>query len=157
MSKIKTLNEILVIVDKLKNKGKNIVTTNGVFDILHVGHVRYLKQAKNLGDVLIIGVNSDKSAKKIKGPGRPIVPEHERMEMLAALEGVDYVLKFDEPDPCAWLEKLKPNIHVKGGDYTMDQIIEKDAVEKNGGKIVLVGKINTKSTTDIIGKIKQMG
>jgi len=156
MSKIKTVNEIIEIVKMLKNDGKAIVTTNGVFDILHVGHVRYLKEARTHGDILIVAVNSDKSTKKIKGPKRPIVPENERMEMLAALETVDYVFSFDEDDPCAWVERVKPNIHVKGGDYTMDQIIEKQAVESNGGEIVLVDKIDTASTTDIIQAIKKI-
>jgi rfaE bifunctional protein nucleotidyltransferase chain/domain len=150
INKIKTLNEILKIIDNLKNDGKIIVTTNGCFDILHIGHVKYLQEAKKLGDVLIVGVNSDKSTRKIKGRGRPIMPVRERMEILAALESVDYIFPFDEPDPCAWLKKLKPNIHAKGGDYTMDRIIEKNAVEKSGGEIVLLKKINTKSTTDII-------
>jgi rfaE bifunctional protein nucleotidyltransferase chain/domain len=154
MDEVKTFDEILNIVAELRKKGKKIVTTNGCFDILHVGHVKYLKEAKKLGDVLIVAVNSDRSVRKIKGPGRPITNEKDRMEILSSLSCVDYVFPFDEPDPVAWISKLKPDIHVKGGDYTMDRIIEKDAVESYGGKIVLLKKIDAPSTTDLIKKIR---
>ncbi|MEM7819782.1 MAG: D-glycero-beta-D-manno-heptose 1-phosphate adenylyltransferase [Candidatus Aenigmatarchaeota archaeon] len=154
MDKIKSLNEIVDIVNKLRKDGKKIVTTNGCFDILHIGHIRYLREAKKLGDVLIVGVNSDKSIKKIKGGNRPIIPENERMEILAALECVDFVFLFDDLNPIKWINKLKPDIHVKGGDYTIDKIIERNAVESYGGKIMLVGKVEGISTTDIIKKIR---
>jgi len=152
--KIKELDELVKIVRELKESGKKIVTTNGCFDLLHIGHIRYLKEAKKLGDILIVGLNSDESVKKLKGNERPVIPAKERMEILAGLESVDYVFVFDELDPRNWLEKIKPHIHVKGGDYSLNEIIEKDVVEKNGGKVIILGNIENKSTTSIIKKIK---
>ena len=151
--KIKTLNQLIKIVQKLKKQNKKIVTTNGVFDILHAGHVRYLEDAKKLGDILIVGVNTDASVRQIKGDKRPINDEKSRTLVLAGLESVDYVFLFDEKDPRKWLEKIKPNIHVKAGDYKMRQIIEKDAVEQNGGKVVIAKMKKGYSTTAIIKKI----
>src|SRR3989338_2526610 len=151
--KIKTLKELIKIVQKLKSQNKKIVTTNGVFDILHLGHVRYLEEAKKLGDVLIVGINSDKSVKQIKGDKRPINDEISRIAVLAALESVDYAFLFDENDPRNWLEQMKPDIHVKAGDYRLSQIIEKNIVEKNGGKIVIAKMEKGYSTTNVINKI----
>ena len=152
-TKIKTLNEIIKIVEKLKKNNEKIITTNGVFDILHYGHVKYLEQAKKLGDMLIVGVNTNKSVKQNKGDKRPINDETSRMSVLAALESVDYVFLFDEKDPRDWLNKLKPNIHVKAGDYKLSQIIEKDVVERNGGKVIIAKAEKGHSTTDLISKI----
>ena len=152
-SKIKSLNELIKIVDKLKSQNKKIVTTNGVFDILHAGHVKYLEEAKKLGNILIVGVNTDESVKENKGDKRPINDEKSRMSVLAALESVDYVFLFNEKDPRNWLNKLKPNIHVKAGDYKLSQIIEKDVVEKNGGKVMIAKAEKNYSTTKIINKI----
>src|SRR3989338_11572333 len=152
-SKIKTLRELIKIVETLKSQNKRIVTTNGVFDILHYGHVKYLEMAKKLGDVLIVGVNTDKSVKENKGDKRPINDEKSRMSVLAALESVDYVFLFDEKDPRNWLSRLNPNIHVKAGDYKLNQIIEKGVVENNVGKIVIVKAEEQYSTTKIINKI----
>ncbi len=154
--KIKNLNELKKIVAELKAKGKKIVTTNGVFDILHIGHIRYLQEAKKLGDILIVAVNSDSSVKKIKGPKRPLNNEKDRAEALAALECVDYVAIFNEENPIKILGIIKPNIHAKGGDYDISQIIEKVAVEKNNGKVVLVPKVKGYSTTDFIKKIADL-
>ena len=151
--KIKTLNQLIQIVQKLKSKNKKIVTTNGVFDILHLGHVKYLEMAKKLGDILIVGINTDKSVKQNKGPKRPINNEKSRLNVLAALESVDYVFLFNEKDPREWLEKIKPNFHVKSRYYKINQIIEKDAVEKNNGKIVISKMEKNHSTTSIINKI----
>lgn len=151
--KIVTLNQLISIVKKLKKQNKKIVTTNGVFDILHLGHVKYLEEAKKLGDVLIVGVNSDKSVKKIKGDKRPINDEKARISVLAALECIEYVFLFDEKDPRKWLSKLKPNFHVKAGDYKINRIIEKDVVEKNNGKIIIAKIKKGYSTTKIIDKI----
>ena len=151
--KIRSLEELLQIVDKLKKQKKKIVTTNGVFDILHIGHVKYLEKAKKLGDVLIVGVNTDASVKLNKGDKRPINDEKSRIAVLAALESVDYVFLFNEKDPLKWLSKIKPHFHVKASDYEINQIIEKDAVEKNGGKIILAKMIKGYSTTRIINKI----
>lgn len=154
--KIKTLEQIRKIAAELKSKGKKIVTTNGCFDVLHIGHIRYLRNAKKLGDVLIIGLNTDSSVKQYKGDKRPLVPEDERAEMLSALEFVDYIVKFSERDPRNLLDTIKPDIHVKGGDYKMEQIIEKDVVEKNGGKVVLLPLVHGKSTTNIINRIMEV-
>jgi len=152
-SKIKTLTELVKIVGNLKSQNKKITTTNGVFDILHLGHVKYLEQAKKLGDILIVGVNTDRSVKQNKGDKRPINDEKSRASVLAALESVDYVFLFNEKDPRNWLDRLKPNIHVKAGDYKLNQIIEKGVVENNGGKIVIVKAEEQYSTTKIINKI----
>ncbi|MEK6869687.1 MAG: D-glycero-beta-D-manno-heptose 1-phosphate adenylyltransferase [Nanoarchaeota archaeon] len=151
--KIKNLNELKKIVAELKAKGKKIVTTNGVFDILHIGHIRYLKEAKKLGDILIAAINSDSSTKKLKGPKRPLNNENDRAEALAALECVDYVTIFSEENPIKILKEIKPNIHAKGGDYNISQIIERYAVEKNNGKVVLIPKVKGYSTTDFINRI----
>ena len=152
-NKIKSLKELITIVERLKKQNKRIITTNGVFDILHYGHVKYLEEAKKLGDILIVGINTDKSVKQNKGDKRPINDEKSRMAVLAALESVDYIFLFNEKDPRNWLSKLKPNIHVKAGDYKLSQIIEKDAVESNGGKVVIVKAEKGYSTTDLINRI----
>lgn len=153
MSKIKTINELKDISKKLRNEGKIVITTNGVFDILHIGHIRYLQEAKKLGGILIVAINSDSSVKKIKDPKRPLNNENDRAEALAALECIDYVAIFDEDDPIIFLKAIKPNIHVKGGDYDMSKIIEKDTVEENDGKVILIPEIKGYSTTDLINKI----
>ena len=155
-SKIKTLKQLIPIVKTLKSKNKKIITTNGVFDILHLGHVKYLEEARKMGDVLIVGVNTDKSVKQNKGDKRPINDEKSRLGVLAALESVDYAFLFDENDPRKWLEKIKPNIHVKAGDYRLSQIIEKSVVEKNGGKLIIVKMEKGFSTTSLIKKIKDL-
>lgn len=151
--KVVALKRLIGIVQKLRRQNKKIVTTNGVFDILHLGHVEYLEEAKKLGDVLIVGVNSDSSVKQIKGDKRPINNGKSRIGVLAGLESVDYVFLFDEKDPRIWIGKIKPDIHVKAGDYKMRQIIERDAVEKNGGKVRLIPVSKGCSTTGIINKI----
>lgn len=151
--KIKTLNQLVQIARKLKKQGKKIVTTNGVFDILHLGHVKYLEDAKRLRDVLVVGVNTDASVRLNKGNKRPINDEKARIGVLAGLESVDYAFLFNEKDPKKWLSKIKPDIHVKAGDYKMRQIVEKDVVEGNGGKIVIAKALKGYSTTALINKI----
>ncbi len=151
--KIKTLNDIIKIVKNLKSKNKKVVTTNGVFDILHLGHVKYLEEAKKLGDVLVVGVNSDISAKLNKGDRRPINNEKSRLGVLAGLESVGYAFLFNEKTPVKWISKLKPDIHVKAGDYSLSRIIERDAVEKNNGRIAIVKMEKGYSTTELINKI----
>jgi len=153
LKKLLTKDSLKKTVENLKNQNKKIVTTNGVFDILHIGHMRYLQEAKKLGDILIAAVNSDSSTKKIKGPKRPLNNENDRAEALAALECVDYVIIFNEENPMKILGIIKPNIHVKGGDYDINRIIEKDIVEKNNGKVVLIPKVKGYSTTDFINRI----
>ena len=147
------LEELIRHINKLKKEGKKIVFTNGCFDILHIGHIRYLEETKKLGDVLIVGVNSDESVKALKGNGRPVVHDEERAEMLSALRFVDYVIIFHETTPEYLIEQLKPDIHVKGGDYTIEEIPESKLVESLGGKTVILKEIEGKSTSDIIQKI----
>lgn len=151
--KIKSIEKLKRIIENLKKQNKIIVTTNGVFDILHLGHIKYLQEAKKLGDVLIVAINSDSSVKQIKGPERPINNQEARAETLSALECIDYIVIFNETDPIKILSEIKPNIHIKGGDYKINQIAEKDIVEKNNGKIVLIPEIKGYSTTDLIDKI----
>ena len=154
MKKVMSLAKVLELVQRAKKAGKIIVTTNGCFDILHVGHVQYLTEAKALGDILIIGMNSDASVRRNKGPLRPIVPERERAQLLAALEAVDAVFIFDDKTPMPWLSKIKPHVHVKGGDYAnIDKMIERETVEKGGGRVALARLAKNKSTTKVIAKI----
>jgi glycerol-3-phosphate cytidylyltransferase len=140
-------------VERLKSEGKKIVFTNGCFDILHVGHLRYLEEAKALGDILIVGVNSDASVKRLKGETRPIVTENDRAEMLLGLKCVDYVAIFEEDTPIELIEAVKPDIHVKGGDYKKDDLPETKIVERHGGIVKIVSLVAGKSTTNIVKKI----
>ena len=153
--KVRSLASVVAFVRDEKKKGKRIVTTNGCFDILHVGHVRSLTAAKALGDVLVVGINSDASVRALKGKDRPVVSERERAEIVASLKPVDAVFIFGEQDPRKWLAKVKPDFHAKGSDRKMDEIIEKDIVERGGGKIVLLSLRKGKSTTNLIKKIKK--
>ena len=155
-NKVTTLKKLIPIVKKLKKQHKKIVTTNGVFDIIHLGHVKYLEEAKKLGDVLIVGVNTDSSVKQNKGDKRPINGEKSRIGVLAGIESVDYVFLFNEKYPRNWLEKIKPNVHVKAGDYRLRQVIEKGIVEKNGGKIAIAKMKRGYSTTGLINKILEV-
>ena len=148
--KIKTREELKSEIRKARSHGEKVVTTNGCFDVLHVGHLRYLQAAKKLGDILIVAINSDDSVRAIKGDKRPLVPEDERAEMLAALEFVDYVMIFPELDPIKFLNELRPDIHVKGGDYSLDRIIEREAVESIGGELHLLPGAAGKSTSNLI-------
>ena len=142
-------------VKALKDAGKKIVFTNGCFDLLHLGHVRYLEAARAEGDVLVIGVNSDRSVHEIKGPNRPVVPQEERAEVLAALACVDFVTIFDEPDPLETIRTLLPDVLVKGSDWAEDAIVGKDVVEEHGGRVVRVPLTEGASTTKIIEKIME--
>ena len=161
MSKIKgefrknllTQEEMKEKIEELKKNGKKTVFTNGVFDILHIGHLTYLEEARNLGDVLIVGVNSDASVKVNKGDKRPINSQKNRAEMLSGLKFVDYTVIFDEKTPEKLLDLLKPDIHVKGGDYKKEDLPETKIVEKNGGEVKILSFVDSFSTTDIINKI----
>ncbi len=153
MGRIVSLEEIGVIVEDLKNKGKKIVTTNGVFDIFHVGHAHSLKSAKEQGDILVVGLNSDSSVKQYKDDKRPVINQTERAALLAELSYVDYVVIFNETDPRAFLEVVKPNVHVKSGDWSPEKMVETPVVRKNGGEVKIVPFIGTFSTTNIIKKI----
>ncbi|MBI2612534.1 D-glycero-beta-D-manno-heptose 1-phosphate adenylyltransferase [Candidatus Kaiserbacteria bacterium] len=142
--------KIVRLVQRAKERGSKIVTTNGCFDILHVGHVRYLSYAKKLGDLLIVGVNSDDSVRKLKGVGRPICPERERAEVVASLRSVDAVFIFDDTTPMRWLKILKPDVHVKGADRSMREIVERKAVRSYGGRVVLAPFHKGRSTSAVI-------
>ena len=154
-SKIKTRKELKQIVQKLKSEGKKIVTTNGIYDILHIGHTELLNTAKSFGEVLILAVNTDASTKRYKGPNRPINNERERAELVANLEAVNYVVLFDENTPEELLNELKPDVHVKGGDYKVKDLPESKIVHKHGGEVKIVTLVEGKSSTNIITKIME--
>lgn len=151
--KIYSREQLTGIINRAKARSKIVVTTNGCFDVLHIGHLRYLQAAQELGDLLVVGVNSDESVHALKGNNRPLLPEEERAEMVAGLECVDYVTIFPELDPTALLSVLKPNIHVKGGDYTIEEVVEREVIEANGGKVIVGLNVPGKSTTDLIRTI----
>ena len=149
-----TLADAEALVGDLRRQGKSIVFTNGVYDLLHPGHVRYLNAARAFGDALIVGVNSDRSARANKGPTRPVNPEHERAEVIAALAAVDAAVIFDEDTPHAIISRLLPDILVKGADWPADQIVGRDTVEARGGKVVLVPVEQGHSTSAIVDRIR---
>ena len=151
-SNILTRDELIGVVANARTKGKRIVLANGCFDILHVGHIRYLSGARALGDVLVVGVNSDSQVAIQKGPGRPVVPAVERAEILAALESVSYVTIFDEPTVEALLLALKPEVHAKGTDYTVDTVPEREVVRSYGGRVEIVGDPKDHSTSEILSQ-----
>lgn len=153
MGAIVGLEELVVIRQALRKAGKVVVFTNGCFDLLHRGHVAYLSDAKALGDVLIVGLNDDHSVRRLKGPKRPLMPLEDRAAILAALIMVDYVCPFSEDTPQAMLTRLRPDILVKGGDYTVDQVIGRDIVEETGGRVMILPLHNGCSTTGIIQRI----
>ncbi len=146
----------LGFISKLKAKGKKIVFTNGVFDIIHRGHVEYLTEAKALGDILVVGLNSDSSVKMIKGDKRPIVSEDNRAFVLAGLKPVDYVVIFNEDTPYNTIKNIKPDILVKGADWDEDKIVGSDIVKNNGGEIKRITFVENNSSTNIIEKIIQL-
>ena len=150
-----TRSEIVAFVERARGEGRKIVFTNGVFDILHPGHIRYLRDARALGDLLIVGVNSDRSVKALnKAPDRPINPEHERAEVLSALASVDAVVVFDEDTPHEIISAVQPDILVKGADWGADAIVGRDVVEARGGKVVRIPLADGYSTTKIIERIR---
>ena len=140
-------------LEGLRSAGKQVVFTNGCFDILHIGHVRYLSAARNEGDLLVVGLNSDQSVRLIKGKRRPIVAQDQRLEILASLQVVDYVTLFDEPDPLKLIQLLKPAILAKGADWSTDEIIGADFVKSRGGRVVRVPLVGDASTSKIIERI----
>lgn len=153
--KVKTRKALKAIAATAKSEGKKVVFTNGCFDLLHTGHLHVLREAKKLGDVLIVALNSDSSMKRIKGAGRPILPESERAELIAALEMVDYVTLFDEPDPQNVIQELKPDVLTKGGDWAAGKIIGREFVESYGGKVAVISYLKDHSTTNIIERIRK--
>lgn len=152
-NKIVSQAKLAKILARARKNGKKAVFTNGCFDIIHAGHVKYLADAKRLGDILVIGLNSDKSVKRLKGPSRPVNIESDRAKVLAALESVDYVTKFCEDTPEKLIVKLSPDILVKGGDWKIDDIVGGDHVRSRGGRVVRIKFVKGRSTSSVIKKI----
>ncbi len=148
-----TISEAAALAARLRAQGKRIVLANGCFDLLHVGHIRYLGAARRLGDVLFVGINSDAAVARLKGPGRPLMPAAERAEMLLALRAVDHVVVFDEDTADRLIESLHPDVHAKGTDYTADSVPEGATVQALGGRVVVVGDPKDHSTRDLITRI----
>ncbi|MFN4226987.1 MAG: D-glycero-beta-D-manno-heptose 1-phosphate adenylyltransferase [Candidatus Ratteibacteria bacterium] len=155
MDKIKSIEEIEKISSNLRKEGKTIVFTNGCFDILHPGHIKVLKKAKSIGDILIVGLNSDKSIRMIKGKKRPIIDQKGRCEILSSLSMVDYIVIFEEKTPEKLIKAILPNFIVKGADYKKEEVVGKDIIERYGGKIVIVPLYKKYSTTNLIKKINE--
>ena len=152
-SKIKGLEELEPILREEKARGRVVVMANGCFDILHVGHVRYLEAAREHGDVLVVAINSDESVRRLKGPGRPVVPQEERLELVAALEAVDYVFLFQDTTLDRILLRLKPHVQAKGTDYTEESVPERDTVLSYGGKVVICGDPKDHSSTELARRL----
>jgi D-glycero-beta-D-manno-heptose 1-phosphate adenylyltransferase len=153
-NKIVSIEELQTITADLKQHKKKVVLANGCFDLLHVGHIRYLEGARQLGDALIVGLNNDASVRILKGPGRPIMPEHERAEILAAFSCVDYVVIFNELTVENVLLRLKPDVHCKGTDYTTETVPERDVVRSYGGSVAIVGDPKSHSTRELIRSLE---
>lgn len=156
MTKIVSIEALIKERERLRREGKRLVFTNGCFDLLHPGHVRYLSQARSRGDALVVALNSDRSVRALKGEGRPILNQQERAEVIAALEAVDYVTIFDEETPRELIEAVLPDVLVKGGDWALDEIVGREEVEAAGGQVLSLPYIDGSSTTDIIERIKKL-
>lgn len=153
IAKLKTVEDVAQLVASARQAGRVAVFTNGCFDLLHVGHTRYLQQARALGDLLIVAINSDASVSSLKGPERPLIPQHERAEVLAALEAVDYVTIFDAPDPADVIAAVKPDILVKGGDWPVERIVGRETVQAYGGRVLALPLVPGVSTTSVIERL----
>ncbi len=153
MKKIQKMEDLIRIRKELRRRGKKVVFTNGCFDLLHGGHIHLFREAKKLGDVLIVAVNDDRSMKKIKGPSRPVFPLQERLEILGAIEDVDYLTYFSEETPQKVIAALVPDVLAKGGDWRPDQVVGKKEVEGAGGKVVIIPYLEGHSTSEIIDRI----
>jgi len=149
-------SEAAALGERLRQEGRQIVFANGCFDLFHVGHVRYLEGARQQGDVLVVGVNSDRSVRQLKGEGRPLLPEDARAELLAAMECVDYVVVFDDDTAENILRDLRPDVHSKGTDYTEATVPEREVVRSWGGRVVIVGDPKDHSTRDLLARIAQL-
>ncbi len=156
MGEVLSLERMISQRERLRTQDRKVVFTNGCFDLIHLGHVRMLTEAKSLGDVLIVAINSDRSVRELKGPNRPILNEHERAELLAALACVDYVIIFDDLLPRETIMAIQPDVLVKGGDYTPDTIVGRDEVEAIGGVVKSLSYVGGFSTTDLIERIKKV-
>jgi len=153
LEKLKTVPELRCIVAAAKKEGKTVILANGCFDLFHAGHIRYLRGAKALGDILIVALNSDASVRRLKGPGRPILPQQERAEILASFSFVDYVTIFSQPTVEKILLALKPHVHVKGSDYSKHTVPERETVKKYGGRVAIAGGPKVRDTREIIRRI----
>ena len=153
MNKLQTLTRLQSILREARKNGQKIVLANGCFDLVHVGHVRYLQGAKERGDILVLALNSDQSINKLKGPGRPLLSQEERVEILASFACVDYLILFDEPNVEKLLEALRPDVHVKGSDYTRETVPEKETARRVGAKVAIAGGPKVRNTRDIIRAI----
>lgn len=151
--KIKTLNALKRILSRLKKKGKRVVFTNGCFDLLHFGHAKYLEEAKKKGDILVVGINSDRSVRSIKGGKRPVVSQKDRLGLVAALESVDYAVMFEALTPLKLIKAINPDIMVKGSDWSRKEIVGGDLVRESGGRVSTVKLVKGRSTTNLIRKI----
>lgn len=151
--KIKSPPDLKAVCDAVRNQGGKVVFTNGCFDLLHIGHVRYLEEARNLGTMLIVAVNTDASVRRIKGPDRPLVSENERAELVASLHCVDFVTLFDTPDPLPLIKYLLPDFLVKGADWPIDAIVGADEVLRAGGQVVPIDLVPDRSTSGLIEKV----
>jgi len=154
-TKVLDQDTLIIRVKELKNQGKIIISTSGCFDILHAGHVTYLEDAKQRGDILVVLLNSDYSVQSLKGKGRPIMPEQERAVVLSGLEAVDYVCLFEEETPCDLIKKFQPDVVIKGGDYSGMYIPEIDVVNEYGGEVLYASMVEGCSSTNIIKKIRE--
>jgi D-beta-D-heptose 7-phosphate kinase/D-beta-D-heptose 1-phosphate adenosyltransferase len=155
--KLKTLPELVDLAAQARRKNLRVVFTNGCFDLLHVGHTRYLQEARALGDLLIVAINSDASVSALKGPERPLVPEQERAEVLAALACVDYLTIFDAPDPGDVIASIQPDVLAKGGDWPVERIVGREVVEARGGRVVSIPLVPGASTTGLVRRILERG
>jgi len=156
VGRIGDLETVRMATAAARERGATVVLTNGAFDMLHVGHLRYLRGAADLGELVIAAVNSDSSVQQSKGPSRPVVPDFERAELVAALEMVDWVVVFDEPTVTEIIETLQPDVHAKGTDYSADDVPERGAVEACGGRVAIVGDPKDHSTTELVERLKDL-
>ena len=154
MTKVLDIDELVRRREELRRRGLTVVFTNGCFDLLHPGHVRYLAEARSLGDILIVALNSDRTVRILKGAGRPILNEGERAQVVSALNAVDYVIVFDQETPRELISRLLPDVLVKGGDWPLDEIVGREEVESAGGRVLSLPYVEGSSTTDIIERIK---
>ena len=155
MKKVLTLQALRLVVEKFKQARKTVVFANGCFDLLHVGHIRYLEGARSLGDLLIVGLNSDESVRQLKGPERPLMAEGDRAEILSAISFVDYIVIFGEPNAERLLLQIQPDIHCKGTDYTLENVPEREVVLSYGGKVAIVGDPKDHSTRELLSRISR--
>lgn len=156
MAQVVSQAELIVHLAALKRNGQRLVFTNGCFDLLHPGHIRCLEQARALGDVLVVAINADPSVRRLKGEGRPLVPQSERTEILLALQAVDYVVIFDEPTPLGLIRRVLPDVLIKGGDWGPDEIVGREEVEATGGRVVSIPLAHGYSTTGILARIQDL-